>query len=182
MYFDNFDLSQLEENRNLTTPGGDAAFGCSFTFGYGIEHENSWPSLLGVYNCGQSGSSNDRITRLAIQYINTYNPKNIYVMWTIFSRREWIDEDNQILRFKTDDASNGYAWQNAHIELANHNWDVYNYHKNLLLLQTYCKVNNVQLHDTNLFTPDPKKYPLASDNSHPGVEWHAVVADNFNSK
>ena len=94
--FHNIDFSELEINRNKLQPGGDAAFGCSFTFGYGVNHEQSWPALMGLYNCGQSGSSNDRITRLAIEYINTYSPKNIYIMWTIKSRREWIDEENNI--------------------------------------------------------------------------------------
>jgi len=183
LYFDNINLNELEENRNSTTPGGDAAFGCSFTFGYGIEHENSWPCLLGLYNCGQSGSSNDRITRLAIEYINTYKPANIYVMWTINSRREWIDESNSALRFKVDDPRKElYAWEEAHIELSNFHNDVYNYKRNRMLLEAVCETKGVKLHETNLFTPDHTDYPLAIDNSHPGVEWHAVIADKFSTE
>ena len=179
--FNNFNNSELEDNRNFIQPGGDAAFGCSFTYGYSIEHKDSWPALLDLYNCGQNGSSNDRITRHAIEYINTYHPENIYIMWTIKSRREWIDEDSNILRFKIDDSTMEYKWQEAHLELSNTEIDNYNYRKNNLLLNSFCVFNNVRLHQLDIHSIDHTTMPLGSDNSHPGVEWHAIIADHFKS-
>lgn len=175
--FHNIDFAELEINRNKIQPGGDAAFGCSFTFGYGVNHEQSWPALMGLYNCGQSGSSNDRIARLAIEYINTYSPKNIYIMWTIKSRREWIDEENNILRFKVDDSNLKYKWQEAHLELSNTNADNYNYQKNKLLLDNYNM--DTKIHTIHIDSIDHTTLPLGSDNSHPGIKWHEAVTEYF---
>ena len=78
--------------------GVDAAFGCSYTFGYGVG--TCWPELVGVTNLGQNGASNDQIARLAISYCKTFNPTNIYVMWTFKERREHTEETGGLSKFK----------------------------------------------------------------------------------
>lgn len=182
MYFSKFRVEELEDNRNTLQPGGPAAFGCSFTYGQGVKHKQSWPSLLGVYNCGQVGSSNDRICRHAIEYINTYSPKEIFVMWTINSRREWIDEQDKALRFKVDDSEKLYRWQEAHVELSNNNFDNYCYRRNVITLQSFCEVRNVTLYEMSIHSINHTMFPLGSDNSHPGELWHEQVFQHYKVK
>ena len=52
--------------------------GCSFTYGTGVEPHESWPKLLGINNFGLPGSSNDKICRLAIEYIRIAKPDAIF--------------------------------------------------------------------------------------------------------
>ncbi len=182
-HFVKFNIDELYDNRNTLQPGGPAAFGCSFTYGTGVKHKNTWPALLGVYNCGQPGTSNDRIVRLAIEYINTYSPKEIYVMWTMLSRREWVDEEGTTLRFKVDDKEgNIYRWQEAHVELSNNNFDNYCYKKNVILLQSFCEARNVKLYDMSVHSLNHTMFPFGSDNSHPGELWHESVFQHYKVK
>jgi hypothetical protein len=155
--------------------GAPAAFGCSYTFGYGSNLH--WPGMLGVANLGQNGASNDQITRLAITYCKTFKPKEIYVMWTFPNRREWIDDTGNVLRFKADEVKN--KWEQAHIELYNEYWDNYNFNKNKILLNSWCESNDIKIHykDQNYFNKDD--YPLARDNMHPGADWHLNVSASF---
>ena len=169
-----FDSENFRDN--ATT--GRGAFGCSFTYGTGVEPYEAWPKLVGANNYGLPGSSNDKICRLAIEYIRIAKPDTIFVMWTFPNRREWIDEDGNVLRFKADDVN--YKWEEAHIELHNTHWDNYNYSKNKLLLESFCVNTDVRLFQLNVLDIDHslmKSY--GSDNSHPGKEWHIYVSENF---
>lgn len=163
-------------------PGEWAAFGCSFTFGTGVN--NPWPKILGVVNCGQPGSSNDKIARLAISYCNTFKPKKIYVMWTFPQRREWVDEHGNMIAFKniTDSEAQQImkqpfvSWDNSHLFLMNDLWDTYNYQKNCLLVESYCAARDIELVSTTVSVLDHRNYPPARDRQHPGPDWHLNVA------
>ena len=165
----------LKQTLNITTTGA-AAFGCSFTSGTGVDIP--WPKLLGVHNYGQPGASNDYICRVAIEYISKTNTDKIFVMWTFPNRREWIDEDGNVLRFKADDVK--FKWEEANLELQNSEWDKYNISKNKLLLENYCTNNNVKLFQMNVDDIDHRLMnSYGSDNSHPGVSWHVNVSEIF---
>lgn len=176
--------------RGTVEPGMDraAAFGCSFTFGTGVDDHHPWPAILGVANCGQPGSSNDKIARLAISYINEFKPTDIYVCWTFPQRREWVDDQGNVIAFKNVTASeaeqmlsqNWVSWDNAHLFLSNSLWDEYNYTKNRMLLEGVCAHNNVTLHQTSVLDVDHTQYPYSRDLSHPGPDWHVVIATMFN--
>ena len=168
-----------EKFRTNTTTDGDGAFGCSFTYGTGVKAVEAWPFLLGVNNFGLPGSSNDKICRLAIEYIKLKSPKRIFVMWTFPNRREWIDDQRTVLRFKADDVK--YRWEEAHLELQNEYWDHYNKSKNILLLENFCVNNNVTLFQMSVDALDHTSMnSYGSDNSHPGTEWHTNVTEHFN--
>lgn len=162
--------------------GQTAAFGCSFTFGTGVN--DPWPERLGVVNCGQPGSSNDKIARLAISYCKTFQPSEIYVMWTFPQRREWIDEHGNVIAFKniTDAEARQImqqpfvSWDNSHLFLMNDLWDDYNYQKNRLLMENYCLANKIILNTATVTTIDHRDYPPARDNQHPGPDWHMNIA------
>lgn len=166
-------------------PGLPAAFGCSFTFGTGVNQP--WPEILGVVNCGQPGSSNDKIARLAVTYCNEFKPKDIYICWTFPQRREWVDERGNVIAFKNLSESEiksilsqkFVSWDNALLFLMNDLWDEYNYTKNKLFVESFCKANNINLHQTTVTDIDARNYPKARDNMHPGPEWHLNIASLF---
>ena len=172
--------------RGEIQPGNnvDAAFGCSVTFGASVDESHHWPGILEIANCGQPGSSNDKIVRLAISYINTFSPKSIYVCWTYPQRREWIAEDGNIHVFKNLSPSEqkerlqsmDLDWKTSHLILGNDIWDEYNYEKNKLLLSNFCNANEVNLKEITVMDIDHLSYPLARDLQHPGPDWHAVIA------
>ena len=164
-----------------------AAFGCSFTFGTGVDEKQHWPGLMGIVNCGQPGSSNDKITRLAVTYCKNFKPSSIYVMWTFPQRREWVDEQGNMIAFKNLSeleiknilSQKFVSWDNTHLFLMNDLWDEYNYTKNKLLLESFCTANNIKLFQTTVTEIDHGNYPKARDNMHPGPEWHINVAASF---
>lgn len=165
--------------------GAPAAFGCSFTFGTGVDQP--WPALLDIVNCGQPGSSNDKIARLVVTYCKTFKPNCVYVMWTFPQRREWVDEHGNVIAFKNitnEEASNilkqnFLSWDNTHLYLMNDLWDEYNYEKNKLLVESYCAAHNIELFQTTVTSISHSDYPKARDGMHPGPEWHINVAASF---
>lgn len=164
--------------------GGPAAFGCSFTFGIGVEEGQDWPSLLGVYNSGKPGSSNDRLVRLAVDYIFKYQPSEIFVLWTLPERREWLDDTGVLKKFnpatsKTDQAS--AHWHKSHVLLSNEHADAYNLDRNRLLLNSVCELNNVDIFELDIsdLVKRMREFSLGSDVSHPGADWHVYMADAF---
>lgn len=185
MYFDTFDLTEDPEypRNKEPTPGAPAAFGCSITYGVGVEPEQTWPSLLGVVNCSAPGSSNDKILRRAVSYCETYKPPVIYVCWTFDMRREWVDETGEILRWqpkKRNEPNEDYRWRMAHLELQNPHWDKYNGLKNKFMLNMYVVGAGVRIVDFSINDPIPHdSMPLGSDNLHPGPEWHAAIAEHI---
>jgi hypothetical protein len=167
--------------------GVPAGFGCSCTFGTGVDERHHWPGLMGIANCGQPGSSNDKIARLAVSYINTYKPREIFICWTYPQRREWVDEFGNVIGFKNVTAAEAagmmaqkfVSWDNAHLYLQNELWDEYNYTKNVLFVESYCTANDVNLYYTSMLEQDHTRYPYSRDLNHPGPEWHVNVAALF---
>lgn len=158
----------------------DAAFGCSYTFGYGVG--TCWPELVGVTNLGQNGASNDQIARLAISYCKTFNPKNIYVMWTFKERREHTDENGGLAKFRNlskqaiKQELKYPTWISSYASIMNDKADDYNYQKNKQLLEYFCAVNDIQLHQCTINTLSKESFPKARDDDHPGEEWHVNMA------
>ena len=165
--------------------GEPAAFGCSFTFGSGTNHP--WPSYLDIVNCGQPGSSNDKIARLVISYCRQFQPNCVYVMWTFPQRREWVDEYGNVIAFKNVTQAEAeqimrqpfVSWDNSHLYLMNDLWDSYNYQKNRLLVESYCGASDIKLYQSTVTELGPRNYAPARDNMHPGPDWHINIASIF---
>tara|TARA_B110000037_G_scaffold186454_1_gene216455 strand:- start:264 stop:965 length:702 start_codon:yes stop_codon:yes gene_type:complete len=160
--------------------GAAAAFGCSYTFGYGVNKH--WPGLLGAVNCGINGGSNDLIARLAITYCKTFNPGTIYVLWTFKERREHVQADGGLDKFRSlseqaiKEESNNPTWASNYAMISSNNADDYNFKKNKMLLTSYCVVNNITLHQATIYDLPKEEFPLARDNDHPGDDWHTNIA------
>jgi hypothetical protein len=182
MFFNKWNPPTTDNFRTLVKAdqGVPASFGCSFTEGVGVEIDQTWSFLLDVCNCGLNGASNDKICRTAIEYCNTFNPEKIYVMWTFSNRREIVDQDNKLLKFKAvDPGSSRFAWHKASLELTNQYSDFYNYKKNKLMLESFCIANNIKLHQADVV--DIKNDQQASDKQHPGPLWHNSVFELYQS-
>ena len=160
--------------------GATAAFGCSYTFGYGVNF--AWPSMLSVVNCGQNCASNDQIARLAITYCKTFKPEQIYVLWTFKERREHINEDGGLDKFRSlsetaiKEELKNPTWAGNYAMLSNSSADEYNFKKNKMLLTSYCVVNNIKLNQLSIFDLSKEGFSLARDNDHPGEDWHTNIA------
>jgi len=160
--------------------GATAAFGCSYTFGYGVNF--AWPSMLSVVNLGQNGASNDQIARLAITYCKTFKPEQIYVLWTFKERREHINEDGGLDKFRSlsetaiKEELKNPTWNSNYAMLSNSSADEYNFKKNKMLLTSYCVVNNIKLNQLSIFDLSKEGFSLARDNDHPGEDWHTNIA------
>lgn len=173
-------------NRRNNYYGESAAFGCSNTWGMGVEDNQEYPHLLKLWNGGDPGDSNDGITRRAIQYILEFKPKFICVLWTNLTRREWINESNDIQRYlpnrsKTRSKTHCPKKQwNAFSHLINDNYDAYVFERNQLLLHSICKLHNVHIYEDNFRDSwSSRKFSIGLDNIHPGKDWHAHQAVRF---
>ena len=166
--------------RLVPAEGWAAAFGCSYTFGYGVNKH--WPGLLEAVNCGINGASNDLIARLAITYCKTFKPTSIYVLWTFKERREHIKETGGLSKFRNlskyriKEELKNPTWVSSYATLMNDSADDYNYKKNKMLLTSYCVVNNIALHQATIYDLPKEEFPLARDNDHPGDDWHTNIA------
>jgi len=187
MYFENeFQLDDFKKTRGQPELLGlDVAVGCSYTYGDGVDPDQAWPSLLNTFNLGQGGSSNDSIMRRLVHYINRFNDvKNVYILWTHRPRREYIDTNsNEFCTFYPNLAESprqiDTGMKLAFMVLQNKNYDEYNILKNKFIVESICKVHNINLFQLEIINTDPFKFGVGSDGSHPDHHWHRHVADMF---
>ena len=193
-----FEKAQRKQSGNITylinqygyrgniLPGGDAAFGCSYTFGFHLDEGLCWPSLMGIFNGAVCAIGNDAIARNAVSYIRNYRPNHIYVMWTFNSRREIVDETGRYLKFGPTMVSpnmSNTSVQYGQLLLNNQQANDYNLEKNQLLVESVAGVYGTILHQLHVDDWQPDAYPpLALNDSHPGQLWHSKVAEHFSKQ
>ena len=151
--------------RGTIEPGNGvrASFGCSHALGYGVQ--TPYAKIIGFANCAINGISNDAIARMAYTYCEQFSPDAICVLWTLTHRREYVDDNGVLQKFRGDDHTSLLSLQNQHA-------DEYNLVKNKLFLEYYCLANNVKLLQY-VFEGDDKG---ARDGMHPGPNWHVNMA------
>lgn len=175
------------------------SLGCSLTEGYGVNDNETWSHYLsqlipnGVnLNFGVSSRSNDFITRTLITYFDIIKPDIVIVNYTFITRKEYIDEINNIestmirydyTKFGSTDAN--IEKLNAHIELSNVHADLNNWYKNHLLIKNFlenkkCKwvwdgslimndsVQEFNRVDSQFLNENNNYLDYAVDNLHPG--------------
>ena len=148
--------------------------GASITFGTGLRYEDCFVSKfkeiladsntineqeINVLNFSVGGASNDLIVRTIMRQSSTLNPDLIVVYFAPNNRTEYVDDENVILMVNP----------NKSILLLEENHEMASYYayytqelgfvnllKNLLILQFFCKNNNIDLvvvlHDIKLLT------------------------------
>ena len=157
------------------------AFGCSHTYGVGVQPDQAWPYLLNATNCGISGASSDLIVRLARPTIETHKPSLIYVLWPDWTRFEYIEQGIFNQSLPTD--KNRIQF----MERATDEWLQTNFNNQVQIFKSLCSEYNIKLIDITLYDlitymDHADKWPRTSDNSHYDHTWHRQVADIFNGK
>lgn len=140
--------------------------GCSHTEGIGVNDNETWSyylaQLLGYthINLGYTGRSNDYISRVLSLYIRQFKPKQVAVMYTYPSRREyWTEYGPQPFGANSwgyfDDNPEEYI---ALSRLSNEYEDKQNFIKNHLLVQLACEATNTKLVWNGSFLGDKIEY------------------------
>lgn len=176
----------FRETREYQT-GKTMALGCSYTYGVGIEKEETWPYLLEnmigdeVYNFGVGGGGPTTITRLVSYWAPKIKPKNVLVslkyigLFEVYWRGRWLKvtpsvdgyyEGNDITAQEAD----VFAEENIYAD----------YHRNMKLLKHICRDNGCKL--ILLDKEIPKSDKLATDKLHAGPNWNKQVAELFKER
>ena len=148
------------------------AFGCSHTFGIGVNPEDAWPAKLDAINYGVPGCSTDLIAHTCEEKIHDHEAEVVYAFWPDWTRFEF--NGTQILP-----NSNPELYKNRSDE-----WLKQNRENKIVEIETICARNNcllVGLYMEDLFgiLDHSDKWPAANDDSHFGAAWHIWLADLF---
>jgi len=155
------------------------AFGCSHTYGIGVEPYQAWPALLGAENFGQPGCSSDYVVRKLKEVLQTQLPDVVYILWPDWTRFEYNINETYYQSLPTD--KDRIQW----METATEEWLKENFEKQRNYANDLCK--NTKLIDMTLYDLIPyidhaDKWPLSKLGHHYNEEWHQWVADIFKNK
>jgi len=164
--------------RSLIEESDAVAFGCSHTWGVGVEADETWSHLLGARNCGIGSSSGDFVVRIAKEIIPERRPKIVYCLWPDWSRFEYLKDGEYFQSLPTD--KNRIYFMEKHDD----DWCRKNFSKNLVELAELCQSHNARLIDMTLYDLIPyidhaDRWPLSELGHHYSPLWHQWVADIF---
>lgn len=140
--------------------------GCSHTEGIGVNDNETWPYYLSNQlgythiNLGYTGRSNDYISRVTSLYVRQFKPKQVAIMYTYPSRREyWTEYGPQPY------ASNSWGYFDDNPEeykalsrLSNQYQNEQNFIKNHLLVMLACQTAEANLVWNGSFLGEEIKY------------------------
>jgi len=154
------------------------AFGCSHTFGIGVEPHESWPALLELMNFGKPGVSVDFIARTCEARIIEHSPECVYILWPDWTRFEYERDGRMHQSLPTD--KNRREFMDKDNDWLRKNWLI-----GVCKIEDICKQHSAQLiclklDDLETIIDHQDRWPPASDGSHFGPQWHRWVADLFN--
>lgn len=171
-------MNKFLQFRNIIADSDSLAFGCSHTWGVGVEADQTWPYLLGSKNFGVGSASSDQIVRLAKTLIEENQPTIVFCLWPDWSRFEYIKDGQFHQSLPTD--KDRIKLMHDH----NDQWCKTNFTNNTIELEKICKENNCRLIDMTLYDLIPyidhsDRWPLSSLGHHYAPEWHQWVAELF---
>ena len=155
------------------------AFGCSHTYGIGVNPEHAWPSLLGAINYGVPGCSSDLIARTMPNILNKHQPSEVYVLWPDWGRFEYKEQGKIKQSLATD--SNRIQFMST----ATDEWLLSNFNKQVTTVKNLCsEIRLIHLTFFNLAPPLMEYaclYPKGRDNVHYDESFHRKVAEIFDN-
>lgn len=156
------------------------AFGCSHTYGIGVERNETWAYLLGADNRGVPGCSSDLIARTAPAIIELTKPDVVYVLWPDWSRFEYFKDGNYFQSLPTDPNRMQF------METATEAWLQDNFTKQVNILVEFCnnraKLVHMTLYDLIPYIDHPDRWPISKLGHHYSPVWHTWIADIFRNK
>lgn len=171
-------MNKFKEFRNIITDSNEAAFGCSHTWGVGVEADETWAYLLGAKNYGVGSSSADTVVRVAQTVYDEVNFSVAYVLWPDWTRFD-INENGHwrtVLPTNRD--------RIKYVETHPEEWLKDNFRYQVNVMRDFCKRNDIKLVDMSLYDLIPyidhaDKWPLSKLGHHYAPSWHQQVADIF---
>jgi len=188
------EIDQLQ--RDQFTDTGTACFGCSFTYGTFLEHDQTWPHLLSAKNYGVGGNSISAIVGTAHWYVKNFKCDKIVMLLPHVCRLQLQDQKKGLwtfIPFQADDTDeeivkdiimfgepsllfSGYATRMKEL-LAEIN------EKTDLYITSY-QPDTYDMLDKTMhgvckilpFYEMSAEYEMASDNKHPGPEHNRIFA------
>ena len=165
--------------RNLIDNSKYVAFGCSHTWGVGVEANETWPYLLNAKNYGIVGASSDQLLRVAREIIEPNSVQTVFVLWPDWTRFEYIDHQGKPQQSHVTDP-NRIMFMDTHTD----QWCRKNFMENIRQLHIICSVNDIKFVDMTLYDLVPyldnsDKWPISKLGHHYAPEWHQKVADLF---
>ena len=151
------------------------AFGCSHTYGIGVQPDEAWPALLGAVNCGKPGCSTDYIARICEEQIVEHKSTIAYFFWPDWTRFERNDEQFM-------PATHPHMYKDRTDE-----WLHDNREDKIVKIENICSKHDVlmvSIYMENLFgvLDHCDRWPLGTDRSHFGPQWHKWLSDIFQVK
>lgn len=158
--------------------------GCSYTFGTGLDVNDTWPSKLGkllnnpIYNAGIPGSSNDTAFRLANYLVPKYKPKTVVLLSTYIHRYEFYYKDKFYNYIATVDKP---IWIKNNYQMGSELHNTLNVNKNILAITCICNRFDIPFvsEPISSFENTKPHYDVARDLQHPGKMVHTEVALNM---
>lgn len=158
------------------------AFGCSHTWGVGVEDTETWSYLLGAINFGVPGVSSDFVARIAAKIIKQHAPDTVYVLWPDWGRFEYLNDRGQYCQSRPTDPD-----RINFMEIATDKWLQDNFEKQQNTVRNCCKEHGAKLVDMTLYDLIPyidhaDQWPISKLGHHYSPIWHSWVADIFRKK
>lgn len=157
------------------------AFGCSHTYGIGVEKYEAWPYLLGAINLGIPGGSTDAIARVITPQLEKYTPSVVYILWPNWTRFEYTLNGHIVQSLPTDKNRIHF------METATDEWLQENFNTKVFEIKKACQSAGVKLVAMTLcdlvpYINQADCWPLSKLGHHYSPLWHQWVAAIFREK
>lgn len=164
--------------RNLIDSSDSIAFGCSHTWGVGVDANETWSYNLNAMNFGVGSCSADFIVRIAPDLLDKCQPTTVYVLWPDWTRFEYIKNKEFIQSLPTD--HDRIYFMKTHTE----EWLKKNFQQQVSMMNQYCNQRDIQLIDMSLYDlisyiDHADQWPISKLGHHYAPSWHKQVANIF---
>lgn len=177
-------------------PGGLVMLGCSYTWGWGMREEWSWPWLIGQrlgqqVNClGYPGQGGDRAAMLALGWIRELEPCAVYFLDLFTTRRTWLMnwDPGETIMMNHDDPRGSEQQLRMLQKIAQSDaQDWFDQQRNLAVIEQECRSVGAALYhlDWDSFRQRVADHPRDRDSelqsrdqgNHPSREEHELIAE-----
>jgi hypothetical protein len=150
--------------------------GCSYTFGLGLNWNETWAYRLQqllecrdgekteLLNFAQGGASNDYIARTLISQIRRVKPRLVVAQFTFANRCELVGDEAIDCVGPWNESEDALAYYAFYREA----YGLMNASKNILLLAAYCQNLSIPF---LVWTVQPREELLATLTRHPWTDW-----------